>query len=173
MPERRRDGRWQSAVERGLLLVRGFVMVPVVVLVAAALTAFGYGAALFLNAVRVTIERPLPVGDKVGSLLVVTDLFLVGATLLIAAFGLYELFISPIDPAGTRALPAWLEMRDLNDLKARVIAMIVLVAAVTFAEVLVTEPAGGRVLELGAGVALVIAALSLYLRFGGQDHGRG
>ena len=65
------------------------------------------------------------------------DLFLIGATLIIAAIGLYELFIARIDPANLhRPLPAWLEMNDLNDLKARVIAMIILVCAVTFTDVL-------------------------------------
>ena len=65
------------------------------------------------------------------------DLFLIGATLIIAAIGLYELFIARIDPANShRPLPDWLVMNDLNDLKARVIAMIILVSAVTFTDVL-------------------------------------
>ena len=64
---------------------------------------------------------------------------------MIAAFGLYELLITRIDPSrlGMR-LPGWLRMNDLNDLKARVISMIILVAAVTFVDVVVeTEPDGG------------------------------
>jgi len=91
----------------------------------------------------------------------------VGATLMIAAFGLYDLFITRID-AGSRPLrlPAWLEMHDLNDLKARVISMIILVAAVTFVDVVVESKSGLNTLYLGAAVALVIAALTAFLRFG-------
>jgi hypothetical protein len=105
-------------------------------------------------------------------LLLLTDLFLVGATLMIAAFGLYELFITRIDPSrpGMR-LPGWLRMNDLNDLKARVISMIILVAAVTFVDVVVeTEPDGGlNTFYLGSGIAVVIAALTAFMRFGRVD----
>jgi hypothetical protein len=62
-------------------------------------------------------------------------------------------------------------MRDLNDLKARVTSMLILVAAVTFVDIALTgtlQPLG--VFYLGAGVALVIAALTAFLRFGPGDH---
>ncbi|MBW4079676.1 MAG: hypothetical protein HIU84_14475, partial [Acidobacteria bacterium] len=70
-------------------------------------------------------------------------------------------------------MPAWLEMRDLNDLKARVISMIILVVSVAFVDVVVDFTDGQRVFFLGAGVALVIGALTAYLRFGSRDHLRG
>jgi uncharacterized membrane protein YqhA len=67
-------------------------------------------------------------------------------------------------------LPAWLKMDDLNDLKARVISMIILVAAVTFTDVAVESKGGGlNTLYLGAAVAVVIAALTAFLRFGKMD----
>ena len=62
-------------------------------------------------------------------------------------------------------------MHDLNDLKARVISMIILVAAVTFTDVAVESKAGLNVLFLGAGVALVIAALTAFLYFGRDVNG--
>jgi len=65
-------------------------------------------------------------------------------------------------------MPAWLEMRDLNDLKGRVIAMIVLVLAVSFVELAVDEDNGLRVLELGGGIAVVILALTAFLRLTGH-----
>jgi len=49
--------------------------------------------------------------------------------LLISAIGFYELFIGEIRVGGIARMPAWLEMRDLNDLKGRVLAMIVMVLA--------------------------------------------
>lgn len=137
-------------------------------LVLAALGAFVYGGVVFVEAVRAVVAHPWPVGDKVARLLVIIDLFLVGATLLIAAIGFYELFISRVDAGGTRSnqLPAWLEMRDLNDLKARVLAMVVLVTAVSFVEVVVGDGSGRRILELGAGDALLIAAITIFVAFG-------
>lgn len=151
-------------VERGLAASPWLVLIAVVVLVLAALGAFVYGADVFFGNIGEVVKRPLPVGSRIGLFLLVIDLFLVGATLLIGALGFYELFIGRHGPWG---LPRWLQMRDLNDLKARVIAMVVLVAAVSFVEVVVDIPtAGMEVLEVGGGVGFVVLALTVFLRFG-------
>jgi uncharacterized membrane protein YqhA len=143
------------------------VLIPVVLLVIAAVAAFVYGTGLFIWSGIHTFPRPFPVGDRVGIFLLVVDLFLVGATLLIAAIGFYELFINRIDPAGQRShLPAWLVMNDLNDLKARVVSMLVLVAAVSFVDVVVDFHGGQDILYLGIAIASVIAALTAFLRYG-------
>ena len=167
-----RTGRLESGVEWGLMLSRGLILIPVVVLVISAAATFIYGAVYFIRSTADTIGHPFPVGNKIGLFLLVIDLFLVGATLLIAAIGFYELFISRIDPAGRHGqLPAWLVMRDLNDLKARVVSMLVLVAAASFVDVVVDFHGGHDILFLGAAVALVIAALTGFQRFGtgGRD----
>lgn len=135
-----------------------------------ALGAFAYGTGLFVAAIHDVISKPLPAGHKIGELLIIVDLFLIGATLLIASFGFYELFIERIETSRGDRLPQWLQMRDLNDLKARVIAMIVLIAAVDFIQILVESSDGRQILERGAGVALVIGALTAFVRFGGQSH---
>jgi uncharacterized membrane protein YqhA len=57
-------------------------------------------------------------------------------------------------------------MKDLDDLKARVISMIVLVAAVSFVDVVVDFGPGLQTLYLGGGAALVIGALTAFERFG-------
>jgi len=143
------------------------VVVPVIVLLLSAISSFAYGTDVFFRSVKRVVDDPQLTSHNLGFLLLLTDLFLVGATLMIAAFGLYDLFITRIDP-GRRPLrlPAWLEMHDLNDLKARVISMIILVAAVTFVDVVVESKSGLNTLYLGAAVALVIAALTAFLRFG-------
>jgi uncharacterized protein (TIGR00645 family) len=171
-PERKAS-RFEAGFERALAASRALVLIPVVVLVLSALGAFVYGTDVFVHSVRNVIEHPLPVGNKIGLFLLVIDLFLIGATLLIAAIGFYELFISRVDAGGVSQMPKWLEMRDLNDLKARVIAMIVLVAAVSFVEAVVDLASSRQILELGAGVALVITSLTVFVRFGGQGHGDG
>jgi uncharacterized membrane protein YqhA len=100
------------------------------------------------------------------------DLFLIGATLLISAIGLYELFVGEITGPAV-SLPGWLDMRDLNDLKGRVLAMIVMVLAVSFTEAAVDSPQGMQLLELGGGVALVIVALTIFTRLTGHPGGGG
>ncbi|HUX04649.1 MAG TPA: YqhA family protein [Acidimicrobiales bacterium] len=168
-PERQRQ-RFEHLFEFGLVVSRGLVLIPVLVLLIAAAGAFIYGTAVFVDAVVTTVRHPFPVGHKVASLMLVIDFFLVGATMLIAAIGFYELFISKVDPARAGlGLPTWLEMRDLDDLKARVISMIILVAAVSFVDVLVDFRGGNDVFFLGAGVALVVGSLTAFLRFASKD----
>jgi len=166
----RRVNAWRGLehrFERVLSLSRVVVVVPVVVLLLSAFSSFAYGTDVFVRSVRRVVEDPNLTSHNIGFLLLLTDLFLVGATLMIAAFGFYDLFITRID-ADSRSLrlPDWLRMRDLNDLKARVISMVILVAAVTFVDVVVESEGGLNTLYLGAAVALVIAALTVFLRFG-------
>ena len=142
------------------------VVVPVIVLVLSAMSSFAYGTDVFVRSVARVVEDPELTSHNLGFLLLLTDLFLVGATLMIAAFGFYDLFITRADADNSSLrLPAWLRMRDLNDLKARVISMVILVAAVTFADVAVESKGGLNTLYLGAAVALVIIALTAFLRF--------
>lgn len=163
----------QTGFEWGLTVSRVLVVLPVVVLALLALAAFVYGTAVFVHGIGDVVSHPFPVGNRIGLFLLVIDLFLIGATTLIAGIGLYELFVGRLRAGRVPALPGWLVMRDLNDLKARVIAMIVLVASVSFVEAVVDEGDGLRVLEIGGAVALVIAALTAFLRLGGHRSGEG
>ena len=157
------EGRFEQA----LSLSRIVVVVPVIVLLLAAISSFAYGTDVFVRSVSRVVEDPNLTSHNLGFLLLLTDLFLVGATLMIAAFGFYDLFITRIDSdSRSLRLPGWLRMRDLNDLKARVISMVILVAAVTFVDVVVESEGGLNTLYLGAAVALVIAALTAFLHFG-------
>lgn len=145
--------------------------VPVALLLLAALGAFVYGLVVFVDATRQIVDHPFPIHKNIGLFVVLVDLFLVGATLLIAGVGLYELFVSPEGDSEYRHLfPSWLVMRDLNDLKARVLSMIVLVTAVSFTDSVVDFPNGKDVFYLGAGVAMFVVALTIFLRFGTKGH---
>lgn len=164
-------GFWRG-FERGLSLAQLTLVLPVTVLVLSGIGAFVYGVAVAVHSVLDIAHHPFA-AHNLRLFLTEIDLFLIGATLIIAAIGLYELFIARIDPANLRRpMPAWLEMKDLNDLKARVIAMIVLVCAVTFTdELLEFARQTLDLLYLAAGVAVFILALTVYLRFGYSDNG--
>jgi uncharacterized membrane protein YqhA len=143
------------------------------VLVLSAAGACVYGAAVFVNGLIEVAAHPFPVGNKIGIFLLDIDLFLIGATLLIAAIGFYELFFGRVGREGGSRMPDWLQMNDLNDLKVRVISMIVLILAVTFGETVVDNVPGLEVLELGGGIALAVAALVAFVRFSGRARGEG
>jgi len=166
--------RLESRFEQALSLSRVVVVVPVIILLLAAMSSFAYGTDVFVRSVVSVVEDPELTSHNLGFLLLLTDLFLVGATLMIAAFGFYDLFITGAGAGHlSLRLPGWLRMHDLNDLKARVISMIILVAAVTFVDGAVESKDGLDTLYLGTAVALVIAALTAFLRFGRMDGGDG
>ena len=158
--------------ERALSLSRVVVVVPVIVLLLSAMASFAYGTDVFVRSVTHVVDDPQLTSHNLGFLLLLTDLFLIGATLMIAAFGFYDLFIGRTGASGPGArLPGWLRMHDLNDLKARVISMIILVAGVSFVDDVVESKGGLDTLYLGVGVAVVIAALTAFLHFGRMDGG--
>ena len=62
------------------------------------------------------------------------DLFLIGIVLLIFGFGIYELFVSEIDFANAKFTESTLKIRDLNQLKNKIIKVIIIVLIVKFFE---------------------------------------
>ncbi len=83
-------------------------------------------------------------------------LFLIGTVLYITAIGLYQLFIEEVDFHG------WLKIDSTEELEMSLIGVTVVVLAVSFLGMVFTaDPAD--LLQLGAGIALPIAALALFV----------
>jgi uncharacterized membrane protein YqhA len=98
-------------------------------------------------------------------LIEVTDIILLGTVLYIVALGLYQLFIDH-----KLALPSWLKVNDLTDLKRDLIGVVVVLLGVSFLGEVVNWEGENDVLPLGAGIALVIAALGFILWLTPQKH---
>ena len=62
------------------------------------------------------------------------DLFLIGIVLLIFGFGIYELFVSEIDFANSKFTESTLKIRDLDQLKNKIIKVIIIVLIVKYFE---------------------------------------
>jgi uncharacterized membrane protein YqhA len=88
----------------------------------------------------------------------VMDAFLVGAVLYIFGIAIYELFIGELE------LPNWLVIHNLDELKSKLISVIVLVIVISFAEHFVEFAHPQDLLWGGLGAAAVIAALVLFNR---------
>ena len=91
-------------------------------------------------------------------LIEITDIILLGTVLYIVALGLYQLFIDH-----KVALPPWLKVSDLTDLKRDLIGVVVVLLGVSFLGEVVNWEGQNDILPLGAGIALVIAALGFIL----------
>lgn len=68
----------------------------------------------------------------VGSLIGAVDYFLIGVVLLIFAFGIYELFISHLEIGRLNEEVKILEITSLDDLKTRIIKVVIMVLIVSF-----------------------------------------
>ncbi len=86
------------------------------------------------------------------------DLFLLATVLYVIAIGLYELFIDDSLP-----LPHWLVIHDLDDLKEKLIGVVIVVLGVLFLGQVIAWDGTRDLLNHGGAAALVIAALSYFL----------
>lgn len=82
--------------------------------------------------------------------------FLIGTVLYITAVGLYQLFVNEIQ------FPGWLKIESTEELETNLIGITVVVLAVNFMGVVFTKDPD-ILLEYGAGIALPIAALALFV----------
>ncbi len=78
-------------------------------------------------------EHPPYFHEKlVGVIIGAVDLYLIAIVMLIFSFGVYELFISEIDPAKQSGASKILEIHSLDQLKDKLAKVIVMVLIVTF-----------------------------------------
>lgn len=104
------------------------------------------------------------------------DSFLFATVLLIFAMGIYELFISKIDPASRHedSRPNWLEIHSLDDLKGAVGKVILMILIVRLFETAVKMKYDQPIHLLWLGLAVLFVAAALYLQHAGhkleKDH---
>jgi uncharacterized membrane protein YqhA len=148
---------------RPLLSSSRYVVIAAVLgALAASLALFVYGLAETAVAITQAIAKA-EVSSKGAKALAlefieIVDLFLLGTVLLMIALGLYELFID-----ADLQLPDWLQIRTFDDLKHKLIGVVIVVLAVLFLGHVVAWDGQRDLLRLGAAIALVIAALSYFL----------
>lgn len=141
---------------------RYLVIAAVIGSLVAALALFAYGMAETIAVVIDTIARA-DISSKGAKMLAlafieIVDLFLLGTVLLMIAVGLYELFID-----SNLALPEWLQIRTFDDLKNKLVGVVIVVLAVLFLGLVVSWDGERDLLRIGAAIALVIAALTYFL----------
>jgi uncharacterized membrane protein YqhA len=107
----------------------------------------------------------------VSHIVEVVDGYLLATVLLIFSFGLYELFISQIDQAkGSEGSSKVLVINSLDDLKARLAKVIMMIMIVTLFEESLNMKMGTPIDLIYLGGAIICVALALYLTHG-AEHG--
>lgn len=138
---------------------RYLVLIPILGLAIASAAMFLFGGLGLIRFVVQSIQAGIGSG---GHVLPIFDLleyvhqFLIGTVLYITAMGLFQLFISDVP------LPHWMKTESAEDLETNLIGVTVVVLAIEFLGV-VFSGKQANLLQYGAGIALPIAALALFL----------
>ena len=95
--------------------------------------------------------------ESIVDMLTAVDAILLGTVLLVIGYGLYELFIdTDID------VPQWLRVNDLDDLKSKLIGVVVAIVAVVFVGVFVDSNRAEDVVSYGIGAGALVVGLAVF-----------
>ena len=90
-------------------------------------------------------------------ILTAVDGILLGTVLLVIGYGIYELFIDD-----NLEVPPWLEVHDLDDLKSKLIGVIVAIIAVIFVGIFVDTDRADDVIAYGVGAGALVVGLAFF-----------
>jgi uncharacterized membrane protein YqhA len=136
--------RIELAFESMLWSCRFIVLLGVLFGVVASVSVFVVGSMDIYHVVRDQIRGDLKDPAQLLAYIIgAVDYYLIGVVLLIFSFGIYELFISPLEVARRNTDVQILEVKDLDELKNKIIKVVIMVLVVSFfKKVLSTEYKG-------------------------------
>ena len=141
---------------------RYIVIVPIVGTLIAAFGLMLYETMAMVTALIEIFQKGALVQKEVKALAVgmieAVDIFLIAIAMYIISVSLFTLFIDDTLP-----LPQWLVVPDLEAVKANLVSVVIAVLAILFLRAAVAWDGGPEILGFGIAMAMMIAALSLYL----------
>jgi uncharacterized membrane protein YqhA len=143
---------------RRLIEVSRFaVIIPSVASIIGAIVLMFLGSIEIVRSAANVVLKQEPLKDTVVAILTSVDAILLGTVLLVIGYGLYELFVDT-----NLEVPDWLEINTLDDLKAKLIGVVVAIIAVIFVGVLVDAKSPNEVMYYGVGAGAVVLALAAF-----------
>jgi len=123
--------------ERGLWATRYVVILAVVFSAVAAVSLFFIGSYEIVH--TLIYDNPWVSSSEshaqiLSKIIGAVDLYLIAVVLLIFGFGIYELFVSKIDIARNDVNVTILEVENIDELKNKIIKVIIMVLIVSFFE---------------------------------------
>jgi len=137
--------RLEDLFERGLWKFRLIAILPVVMSLFSSLGTFVLGTREVLGALKMLNNVAASknyLGELLGKVVGGVDLYLIGIALLIFGYGVYELLISPIDPArdDDQQGNGLLDIRSLDQLKEKLVKVLVVALIVSAFKAMLTLP---------------------------------
>ncbi|BCD61655.1 arginine/ornithine antiporter ArcD [Nitratiruptor sp. YY08-26] len=105
----------------------------------------------------------------VGEIIGAVDLYLIAVVMLLFSFGLYELFISKIDPAESSESSGILKIKSLDQLKDKLAKVIVMVLIVSFFKRVINMEYHGALEMLYFALSILALGLALYFMHKGAE----
>lgn len=144
-------------MRRLLGYTRFAVVVPAVASIIGAILLMAQGSFEVLLVLIDALVSNASLKDSIVGVLTAVDAILLGTVLLVIGYGLYELFIDT-----EIEVPLWLQVRDLDDLKSKLIGVVVAIIAVVFVGVFVDSNRAEDVVSYGLGAGALVAGLALF-----------
>jgi uncharacterized membrane protein YqhA len=142
------------------MIVRGLALIPI-------LSTFCTSVALMFFAAFKTfklvsgfmLDAGKPHDTYLFEAIEIVDIFLLAVVIQVVSVGLFQLYIK-----ADTSLPRFLVVRTLDDLKSKLVSVIITMLAVTFLRHTLSWGGGTDIFYFGAGIALVIYALTQFFK---------
>lgn len=144
-------------MRRLLGFTRYVVFIPALASIVGAVLLMIQGSIEMGMVVYYSVISDYPLKESVVDVLTAIDAILLGTVLLVIGYGLYELFVDPELP-----VPSWLRVKNLDDLKSKLIGVVVAIIAVVFVGVFVDSNRASDVIAYGVGAGAIVIALAAF-----------
>ena len=144
-------------MKRILGLTRYAVVVPAIASIIGALLLMAQGSISMVTVVVDAIGNGSSLKESIVDVLTAIDAILLGTVLLVIGYGLYELFID-----ADIEVPLWLRVNNLDDLKSKLIGVVVAIIAVVFVGVFVDSNRSEDVFSYGVGAGALVVGLAIF-----------
>lgn len=144
-------------MKRFLGLARFAVVVPAIASIIGALLLMAQGSFSMVTVVIEAISNDSSLKESIVDVLTAIDAILLGTVLLVIGYGLYELFID-----ANLEVPLWLRVNNLDDLKSKLIGVVVAIIAVVFVGVFVDSNRSEDVISYGVGAGALVVGLAIF-----------
>lgn len=138
-------------------LTRYAVLIPSLASILGALLLMAQGSYEMVLVIIDAVTSESSLKESIVYVLTAVDAILLGTVLLVIGYGLYELFIdAELD------VPLWLRVDDLDDLKSKLIGVVVAIIAVVFVGIFVDANRSADVISYGVGAGALVVGLAIF-----------
>lgn len=144
-------------MNRILAYTRFAVFIPAIASILGALLLMVQGSVAMIKVIIDAVLNGTKLKLTIVEVLTAVDAILLGTVLLVIGYGLYELFIDE-----DLEVPLWLQVHDLDDLKSKLIGVVVAIIAVIFVGVFVDADRAADVISYGVGAGALVTGLAVF-----------